>query len=404
MVVPGPGGDSLTRSPERRTVNFNLCSRPEACRCDVRGEIVRGRDTQIVAGLESLRVAELRLRNVGSEPSPTAKLEVRLDQPGYRLDLQDWTCNWETETGAKLSLCYLYLENNTQTNINLLLSPSQTVQAGDLTLSVSLSPDCQGGPRHIQAEWRIPVVHQWELRPSQDQTQNYQELYWTTEEDNAEARPVSLQYALTNTGPSTSSLADVFVFLAQDPLVENTEVTLDNLQCSTGNVHHVERLPPTTSQPGDITCVLPGSCLLYHCRVGSSLQRLEEKVVTLSFDFNMKKAEQRNQQTKFVVRTSLCVLKRDQFQPNHIVCEADPTNSTITTTTVFQYFQQSPLDVLIDSWQIVVGAGAALIVFIIVLLLAWKFDLFHRARIIKNREENEETSASQKMEMENIMR
>ena len=54
-----------------------------------------------------------------------------------------------------------------------------------------------------------------------------------------------------------------------------------------------------------LSCKVGGSCLLYHCRVNSSLRSSERKLVTVSFGFNMKKAEQRNQQAKFIVRTSL---------------------------------------------------------------------------------------------------
>ena len=414
---PEGGEVSLTRRSESRTVNFNLCSDPAACRCEVRGEMAWGRScgpacvTQLVVGQTShSQLAELRLRNEGTEPSPTGLLEVRLDQAGYRLDLLG-SANCETGlAGPNITRCYLFLDSNSQTRIPLRVSASQTVElsgrdGGDqhLTLSVSLRPNCHGRPQHIRAEVKIPVVTRWELRPSQEQNQESQEYYWTAGEDKGEARPVSLEYSVTNTGPSPSSGADVFVFIPRDPLVEKTEVTIDSQQCSVGAAQHVERLPAGRSEAaGDISCQLGGSCLLYHCRLDSSLQRSERKVVKVSFAFNMKKAEQRSQQTKFLVRTSLCVLKRGQFQLNHIVCKAEPTNTTITTTTVFQYFQQSPLDVLIDSWQIVVGVGASVIVFIIALLLAWRFDLFHRARILKNMEENGETSGPQQMEMEGI--
>ena len=400
MSMPGVAGDSLTRILERQTVNFNLCSDPAACRCEVTGEVVFGQScgaaclAEIVAGQEpQLPLAELRLRNAGVEPAPTARLEVRLDQAGYRLDLQE-RANCETGAGPNITQCYLLLPNKTDTNLPLHISASQTgAGAGGvsgvqhLTLSVTVSSDCQGSPQtNIQTEFQIPVVQKWELVPSQDKTQQAEEFYWNKEEDNEETRPISLEYAVTNTGPSRSSLADVFVFIPRHPLLENQEITLDSQQCSAGNFEDVgSLLAPPTAKAGDIACKVRGSCLLYRCPVSSSLKKSERKVVKVSYDFNMKKAEQRNEETKFVVRTSLCVLKRDQFQPDHIVCDA--SNTTITTTTVFQYFQPSALDVLIDYWQIVVGAGAAIIVFIVILLLAWKFDLFRRARIVKNKDD-----------------
>ena len=81
----GSGGSSLTRVMERRTVNFNLCSDPAACRCEVTGEVVSGQScgatclAEIVAAQETgLRVAELRLRNSGAEPAPAARLHTLL--------------------------------------------------------------------------------------------------------------------------------------------------------------------------------------------------------------------------------------------------------------------------------------------------------------------------------------
>ena len=115
--MPGVAGDTLTRILERRTVNFNLCSDPAACQCEVTGEVVFGQScgaaclAEIVAGQEpQLPLAELRLSNAGGEPAPTARLEVRLDQAGYRLDLQE-RANCETGAGPNITHCYLFLLN-----------------------------------------------------------------------------------------------------------------------------------------------------------------------------------------------------------------------------------------------------------------------------------------------------
>ena len=413
MLMPGQrggGGSSLTRVMERRTVNFNLCSDPAACRCEVTGEVVFGQScgqsaclAEIVAGQEPvLRVAELRLTNSGVEPAPTALLEVRLDHAGYRLDRLEGT-NCETGGGQNFTQCYLFLPNNTQTNLPLYISTTGAGagDVGHLTFSVSVRTDCQGrSETPVQREFQIPLVQRWELRPTQDRSQETEEFYWNEEEDNEDIQPVSLDYAITNTGPSSSSQADVLVFIPRDSLLENTAITLDSQPCSAADFDQVARFPYPATQAGDITCRVgsTGSCSLYHCPVSASLRRSERKVVKVSYDFNRKKAEQRGEQTKFVVRTSLCVLKRSEFQPDNIVCDAG--NTTVATTTVFQYFKASPLDILINYWQIVVGVAAAIIVFIVILLLFWKCGLFQKARVIKNADEEEETEENQQLEME----
>ena len=77
--------------------------------------------------------------------------------------------------------------------------------------------------------------------------------------------------------------------------------------------------------------------------------------------------------TRFEVVTSVCVLQSETSE-----CEV--------TSSVFEY-TKSPLDILIDYWKLLVAVGATIIVFIAVLLLAWKFDLFQKVRFVKNNQD-----------------
>ena len=104
----------------------------------------------------------------------------------------------------------------------------------------------------------------------------------------------------------------------------------------------------------------------------------------MSYEFRHKEAQEGSEDvTEFSVVTSVCVQQADQSK------ECSQAGEILTTRSEFVYYPPSTLDMLLSYWQIIVAVAATILVFVIAVLLAWKFDLFQRARIVKNKEEGE---------------
>ena len=384
-----PAGEGrVTKRLEVQTVNFNICKNPAACLCHV--TVLTHTNSQITAGQEEIiRMAELELNNAGTEPSPSSQVEVILDQANYQLQ---HTTNCQT-VAASTSHCHLTVRERNVTRFPLYISPTRVIQhdVTDISVRVSVTTDCEGRSEQVfSGHIVVPVVHKWTIEPAQDPAQQSNQLSWSeeTSSDN-KSLSASLKYDLTNIGPSTSSIAHIYVFLPRDPLVRGSRVTLASRSCPEGDRENLQR-PPVTSSFNSLSCRLRGDCLVYHCIIEESLQRLETERMEVSFEFDKSLASQRSE-VKWRVVTSVCVLSRDQSDQNDIVCQDDPTHRTLSIATEVQFYPQSPLDVLIGYWQLLVGVGSSILVFLIVLLLAWKFDLFQRVRIVKKESKMENT-------------
>ena len=81
---------------------------------------------------------------------------------------------------------------------------------------------------------------------------------------------------------------------------------------------------------------------------------------------------------------SICTMSHNQGTKDR--CETN----YLRTTTSFEYIRATTLDLLIASWQLVVGGIAALIVFLIVFIIFYKCELFTRVRFYKNMEDTNE--------------
>ena len=193
----------------------------------------------------------------------------------------------------------------------------------------------------------------------------------------------SLEYTITNKGPSISSKTHLYVFLPKHRFIENARVEFDGETCPEENTQS----PPVVSS-GDhkmqISCTEPGDCLVYQCEVNQT-EKGRNKPLEVSYEFRHKEAQEGSEDvTEFSVVTSVCVQQADQSK------ECSQAGEILTTRSEFVYYPPSTLDILFSYWQIIVAVAATILVFVISVLLAWKFDLFQRARIVKNQEEEDE--------------
>ena len=65
--------------------------------------------------------------------------------------------------------------------------------------------------------------------------------------------------------------------------------------------------------------------------------------------------------------------------------------NVVTTKTNFVYVPETTLDALVASWQLIVGIVTGAVVFIIILVVACKCNLFNRVRVYKGEEEQKLT-------------
>ena len=74
--------------------------------------------------------------------------------------------------------------------------------------------------------------------------------------------------------------------------------------------------------------------------------------------------------------------------------------NVVTTKTNFVYVPETTLDALVASWQLIVGIVTGAVVFIIILVVACKCNLFNRVRVYKQDEEPMMVENSESGEME----
>ena len=76
--------------------------------------------------------------------------------------------------------------------------------------------------------------------------------------------------------------------------------------------------------------------------------------------------------------------------------------NVVTTKTNFVYVPETTLDALVASWQLIVGIVTGAVVFIIILVVACKCNLFNRVRVYKQDEEPKMVENSESGEMETV--
>ena len=337
----------------------------------------------IIAGQEDvIRLASLMLENLKSEPSPITTLEVTVEA-GYRFQRLG-----NCRSGNFTTTCNLYLEENDKKEIFLEVVPENTIQphVENISIVVKVTANCLGHDNVIFQELKVSVsvTQSWTVAAEPDPSQKGQTTNWSPEFEEETLHGL-LEYDVTNKGPSISRSTQLYVYLPKHPLIQNAKVKFANQDCSEGDMEYMQRPPVVgaSSEGMTVFCSSRGDCLVHQCQL-PELQKFQKKKLAVSFEFNVKVAEEEADMTRFEVVTSVCVLAQSSSN-NDLICSL--SGETVTTTTVFQYYPQSPLDVLVDYWQVVVAVVAAIIVFIIVLLLAWRLKLFQRVRLFKNNQE-----------------
>ena len=338
----------------------------------------------------------MSLENREFEPSPTTAIEVMMDTKRFRLQ-RIGDCQGGSGSN-NITTCNLYLDKNYKSEFPLEIAPINPIQpdVDEIAMTVRVTASCLRETNLVlNKELKVSVVQSWSVEAEQDLGQEEREEIPWSHESQEETLPRDLIYSLTNKGPSISTPTQVYVFLPRHHLIQRETVRFANQNCSEGDEKNLQR-PPVLRASNDrdtmtLACSVRGDCLVYQCPV-PGMQRFDRTKLRVNYEFNSKLAEQEGQgATRFEVWSSVCVLQRDSQ-----IC-AD-SGKVVTTRTVFQYFPQTTLDVLIDYWQVLVAVGAAIIVFIAVLLLAWKFELFQRVRIVKKNNETKEESEKIPME------
>ena len=235
------------------------------------------------------------------------------------------------------------------------------------------------------------MVHSWILKPELTSGNDTVEWY---QDDQDTTKQKSLAYTVTNKGPSLSTTTRLCVYLPKHPLVEHTNVRFNGTTCTKEN-KHCQTLPSVSASTGElgmlISCTKSDDCLIYKCDV-SKMRKDDEETLRLTYQFQHKKAQEKSEDvTEFTVVTSICVQQSDQSMD---CSEGGETKSE------FHYYPPSPLDIIASNWQIIVAVAATILVLVIAVLLAWKFDLFQRARIIRNKGEGETTEANEPIVLE----
>lgn len=381
--IPDNDGMKITKTFPNKRLHFNICKNPDGCLCEVGADVEP--TTQIVAGEDQMiRLGMLRLENSMSEPSPTTTVEVTYDAESFRFK-RIGNCGPD----GNVTTCNIFLKKMDKVDLDLLIAPQSPIEphVEKIKLTIKVTANCLNKESLILTkDLNVKVVQSYVLMPKQDPSQEEgKEITWSHDSVDGPLHR-DLNYDITNNGPSISTPTRVYIYLPRHDLIQKGKVTFANEDCPQGDTERKIQRPPVLRSSSDediesVACTRRGDCLVYQCPV-PQLQKFDSKKLRVSFEFNTSLAEQESV-ARFEVATSICVLKGgdDDDDDDEIICVG--TGETLTTRTVFRYFQQSPLDVLIDYWQVVVAVGAALIVFIIVLILAWYFDLFQRVRFVQ---------------------
>ena len=129
------------------------------------------------------------------------------------------------------------------------------------------------------------------------------------------------------------------------------------------------------------------------------MEKTRNKQLEVRYEFRNKEAQEVSEDlTEFSVVTSLCVQPADEINDWSKICSV--------THSQFIYYPPTAIDFIYSYWQIIVAVAATIFVLVVAIFLAWKCDLFQRARIVRNQGEGEgevegvTNKASEPMELE----
>ena len=386
--VPDKEGKRITKTMNIQTLNFNICEDPRSCQCDV-SAVVKPSEQIIAGAAETVRLGSLALSNTGSEASYNTQLNVTIHS-GARLSFprtEDGSCRKDIQNGTFSRSCNIFVDKSLEVPIEVV--PLTPIKPGVnvITVSVTVKDHCMGrnNTKYNQTV-NIPVVHRWTLKPQLTAGKD-SPVSWSYDSPERTSSK-SLDYTITNLGPSMSTKTHLYVYLPNHQLIRNIKVQIDGKTCPEGDKQYLQTPPAVSSSRAEdemqISCTMRGNCLLYKCPV-NQMERRKSKPLRVSYDFRQKEAEGESEGvTQFSVVTLVCVQQADHTK------DCSKAGEILTTASEFRYYPASTLDLIYSNWQIIVAVAATILVLVLALLLAWKFDLFQRARIVRNQGEGEE--------------
>ena len=374
-------GQKITKKMPTKTLMFNICKDPNSCQCEL-GTVIEQAE-RIIAGKDrTIRLGNLKLSNTGSEASHSTNFTVTIIDSVARLRFPGTENGICRQEGILTRSCIIFVEKNTDMPIEVIPVNTIKPEVKEITLSVTVMDHCKGRNNTFDKTLTIPVVHQWTLKPELT-TDKDSQVSWNYDSQETTLSK-SLEYTITNKGPSISSKTHLYVYLPKHRFIENTIVEFDGETCTEGDTQTPPAVPPSSGdQKMKISCTQRGDCLVYQCEVNQT-EKDNSKPLRVRYEFNHKEAQEKSEDvTEFSVVTSVCVQQADQTQ------ECSQAGETLTTRSEFIYYPATTLDIIYSHWQIIVAVAATVLVFVTVVLLAWKFNLFQRARIVRNQEEDE---------------
>ena len=389
-------GKMITKTMKPQTLNFNICKKPHSCQCDVSADIKPTKE--IIAGAEeTIRLGSLTLSNTGKEASYKTRVNVTI-QSEANLKFpwtEDGNCRTDRQNGIISRSCNIFVNKSNEKPIEVI--PVTPIKTGVdmITVSLSVMDHCKGQINtNIVEPLNIPVVHHWTLKPELSAGKDSPVRWFYESQEKTLFK--SLDYTVTNEGPSMSTKTHLYVYLPIHRLISrNRRVQFDGEICAEGDKKYHQTPPAVFPSSGEdvmqISCTMRGNCLVYKCPVNQT-EKNGRKTLRVSYEFKQKEAveaEEFEGVTDFSVVTSVCVQQADQSK----ICSK--AGETLTTISEFTYEPASTLDLILSNWQILVAVAATILVLVGTLLLAWKFDLFQRARIIRTQGEGETTLVSE---------
>ena len=383
----------ITKTLKTKTLNFNICKDVHSCKCDVEANIEK--TEEIIAGEgKVIRLGNLILSNSGTEASYNTKMTVSTIDPAAKLGFPGTESGNCRQEGPSTRSCSLFVDKKSPLRKPIELVPVSPIRPGvkEITVRVGVTDNCRGkNNTRYNKTLTIPVVHRWSLKPVELTAGKDSQVSWYY---NSPDRTLSksLDYIIKNEGPSISTETHLFVYLPKHPFIENTIVEFDKKICSEGDTDYLQTPPAVSRSSGkqmQISCTMRGDCLVYKCEVNQTEKtRSQEKGtrnnLQVRYEFKHQEAkEESGGVTEFSVVASVCVRQAEGSQ------DCSKAGETLTTRSQFIYYPPSTLDQIYSNWQIIVAVAATILVFVITLVLAWKFDLFQRARIVRNQGEAE---------------
>eukprot|EP00092_Neocalanus_flemingeri_P029458 GFUD01031988.1.p1 GENE.GFUD01031988.1~~GFUD01031988.1.p1 ORF type:complete len:997 (+),score=213.69 GFUD01031988.1:96-3086(+) len=373
---------TITKTLPDQIIDFNICEDTRNCMCDIKASIDKA--NKIVAGKTSdIYLGDIHIENIGTEPSFSTILEITIDKNNY-IFLPQKNCFSEN-----CSFPFINAENkrNSKYSIPLKLKPIGLIQTDIkfVEIQVKLTSTCKDKNSAIaQEKFEIPVKHEWKIKTEQKRGQESQNYIWDQkieQEEIEESKHIALRYNVYNEGPSMSKESKLFAFIPVDSkLIENINVTYANTDCKQRDRRDDQIQPPqaTSNLETDtklLVCQAGGLCDIFECDLHKGMKKEERTTLQVQFDFLKKNAKLMGNVLKFKIVTSICTMSHneDEFCVNQ-------GQIVLQTTTSFEYIRKTTLDSLIESWQWLVGGVSALVVFLIVFAIFYKFDIFKKVR------------------------